>query len=237
MRAPPISKNVVIPAVAGALAVVGLAGIDWADSDFSAKLMQQTDETLRAFIDRSPGERMDALLLKGKAGKGKSGGMNSRRLAAGEEPEQRALGKIFDTPAEESVGEIIDTPAEAIAAPAFAEPALASAVGFPAPFGVPGGVPVGGIGTPIGGGGGGSGGGGGGGGSGGGGGGGSGGGGGDTGGGGGGGDNPGDMVGAIPEPTTWILMLLGLFSTAAEMRRRNASANRTGNGGMICATP
>ena len=288
MRTPTISYGVVIPALAGGLAILGVANVVWSDSDGAAKLMQQTDETLRAFVDRSPGERLDALLLKGKAdGKGKSGGMNSRQLAAGEEPQQRALGKVFATPAEEAVGDILDSPAQAIAPPAapeaFNAPALASALG---PIGIPGGIAVGGIGTPGTPGGGGGGGGGdtggggtggggtggggtggggtggggtggggtggggtggggtggggtggggtGGGGTGGGGTGGGGTGGGGTGGGGTGGGDGGEVVGAVPEPSTWFLMLLGLFSTAGAMRRRAASRLSDAAGRLPC---
>ena len=161
--------------------------------------MQEAASQLSGFLARSPGERTDADLVKGK-GKGKA----PQDVAVAEEPKERALGKVLDpiddvenipefSPAEEPV---------VLTVPEFAQQS-AIPTGFPGPL-LGGGGPI-----FVGGGGGGSGGGGGGGGSGG--------GGGGSGGGGGGGG--GGVTPAVPEPDTWMMMLLGMFMAGAALRR------------------
>jgi len=79
-----------------AASVLGFAVAGPEDSA-PARLLQQTSSALEEFLARSPGERDDTLLSKGKGkGKGKSGLMASREVPVGE-PEQEALGKVFES--------------------------------------------------------------------------------------------------------------------------------------------
>ncbi len=163
-------------------------------------LYAQTTDALDRFLGRSPGERTETDLLKGKVGKGPS--LTERLLgrpAGGAEPEQRALGKIFDTPPEESLNELgqapgpiaLGDPAPSDLLPLGSLGALPGGVGTP---GIPGGfgavlppptsstpgepVPPG-TETPT--------------------------------------ETP---VPAVPEPGTWAMMLIGFWLCAAAMRRR-----------------
>lgn len=77
-----------------------------------SSLLAQTSDAVGRFVERSPGERSATDILKGKFLKGKS---LLDRLAGGsgendDEPQQRALGKIFDTPVDEALGQLTDEP-------------------------------------------------------------------------------------------------------------------------------
>ena len=160
-------------------------------------LMAQTSDALDRYFGRSPGERSETDILKGKASKGPSltERLLGRRANGGGEPEQRALGKIFDTTPEASLGELADVPGPIdLAAPPSSEILPLGSVGG-APGGVGGPGTPGGIGvilppatstTP-------------------------------------GAAPPPDVdtpVAAVPEPATWAMMLIGFGLCAAAMRRR-----------------
>ncbi len=162
----------------------------------TARLYQQASSALDDYLNRSPGERDETALLKGKGkGKGKDGTMLSRAVPAGE-PEQEALGKVFDLP-ETLPDTLPDAVPAALVLPEFAAsqaPSLLSPGGL-FPFAPGSGGGGGGV---IGGGG--------------------------PGGGGPGGGNPGGgggpgPVGPVPEPSAWAMMLLGFFFTGSAMRR------------------
>ena len=165
------------------------------------RTLQNTGDAVNSFIGRSPGERGATDVLKGKTKRVASRIGKGRDVT---EPTQKALGKIFDKPV------------EGVASTATPQPvagALPETVEFVAPVaGLPAFASViPGVFTPvIGGGGGGSGGGG-------------------SGGGGGGGGGisvpppvP-PVVNAIPEPSTWALLLLGFAAVGASLRRTNAN--------------
>lgn len=163
-------------------------------------LFAQTTDALDRFLERSPGERTETDFLKGKASKGPSltERLLGKRVNTGE-PEQRALGKIFDTPPEESLKELAQGPGPiALGDPApsdllplgsiGAPPGSVSTPGIPGGFGAvvpppasttPGGPTPPGTETPT--------------------------------------EPP---VPAVPEPATWATMLLGFWLCAAVMRRR-----------------
>ena len=190
------NRKVVIPAALAALgsaSLVGYAVVGPRDSG-PARLYQQTASALDEYLNRSPGERDEEALLKGKgkgSAKGKSGAMASREVPAGG-PEQQALGKIFEAPGAEpealpgTESPVAETPlADALAA--NETPSVLAPGGF-----LPS-APGGGGGGTIGGGGG---------------------------GGGGGGVDPPPPPGPVPEPSTWALMILGFFFSGFAMRRR-----------------
>lgn len=165
--------------------------------------MQQAQESLDDFLNRSPGERSATLVLKGKGG-GK--GAVLAESSADDGPTEEALGKVFDFLGEEPGEELVDAlPSDGENPPALAMvPDVLVPEGFvpggPPPFGggfgggIPGGGGPGG-GTPPGG------------------------------GGGGGGGNP-PPVGAIPEPATWVLLIFGFMTCGAAMRRERAALRR-----------
>lgn len=160
-------------------------------------LMAQTSDALDRYLGRSPGERSETDLLKGKVSKGPSltERLLGRRANGGGDPEQRALGKIFDTTPEASLDELAEIPGplELDAPPASDLLPLGSVGGTPANVGAPG--TPGGIGTilppptattpsePV---------------------------------------PPGTEtpVAPVPEPATWAMMLIGFGLCAAAMRRR-----------------
>lgn len=178
------------------------------------KLLAQTTDALDRYLDRSPGERSETDLLKGKERKGTSlaDRLFGRRANSGGDPEQRALGKIFDTPPETSVRELGQTPGPIdLTAPPASDllplgvidgtpvgGGIGSAPGFPGGIGAflppgtsttPGGPTAPGDPTTPG------------------------------------GDTP---VAAVPEPETWALMLIGFgFCGALLRRRREHSTKRT----------
>jgi hypothetical protein len=158
-------------------------------------VLAQSSDALDRLTGRSPGERGETDLLKGKARR-IAERLLGRRINSGE-PEQRALGKIFDTPPEESINELSQTPGPL----ALTDPVptgllpLGDTGGTPTGSGgglpgFPGGistvVPPGTSVTPI-----------------------------DP-------TTPGvpPPVAAVPEPGTWVTMLLGFGLCAAALRRR-----------------
>lgn len=185
-------------------------------------LLAQTTDVLDRFIGRSPGERDEANLLKGKERKEKS--LTDRlfgRRANGGEPDQRALGKIFDKPPEDSIKELVP----GLPGPlALGDPVssgllpvgdIGAPVGGGTSTGFPGGIsavaPSGPGGTP-------------------------------------GGSNPGNPVpggptdpvvqppvAAIPEPGTWALMLIGFGLCGAVLRRRRKTLPAGSRSSPLCA--
>jgi hypothetical protein len=171
----------------------------------------QTSDAIDRFMGRSPGERGETDLLKGKARK-----IADRLLGrpAGDgEPEQRALGKIFDTPPEESLNQLAPAPDPA----PFAEPLPAAGTPLGSTGGVPGGtgggfpgfpggivpvVPPGPPVTPI--------------------------------------DPPTPPppppVPAVPEPGTWALMLIGFGLCGAALRRRKKAETEGTRSAARCAS-
>ena len=178
----------------------------------AGQAMLQTSNALKDFLGRSPGERGTTDLLKGKS---KSAGGDKQLARAEPTPVQRALGKIFDQPVEDvaSLGalppvvSLADEIVNAVA-PGSALPPLASGPGIFIP----------GTGSGGGGGGGGTGGG--------------------PGGGGGGGGGviitpppvP-PVINAVPEPSTWALLILGFGAIGASIRRANVTSRRA----KLCA--
>ncbi|MBE1526364.1 hypothetical protein GGC65_000820 [Sphingopyxis sp. OAS728] len=171
------------------------------------KLLAQTTDVLERFVGRSPGERDETDLLKGKKNRDEplADRLFGRRINGGGDPEQRALGKIFDTPPEDSIKELVDGPPGPLALgepvgsgiPALGDVGGGSSSGFPG--GISTVVPSGPAATP-------------------------------------GGPNPGNPtpggptdpgvtppVAAVPEPGTWALMLIGFGLCGAVLRRRRRS--------------
>lgn len=174
-------------------------------------VLAQSSDALDRFTGRSPGERGETDSLKGKA-RGLAERLFGRRSNSGE-PEQRALGKIFDTPPEEAINELSSTPGPI----ALTDPpptgllplgdtggtAAGSDGGQP---GFPGGIstvvpPVTSI-TPT-----------------------------DP-------TTPGvpPPVAAVPEPGTWVSMMLGLALCAAALRRRRRREAEGSAGASQCAS-
>ena len=154
--------------------------------------MQQASDDLQDFLARSPGERGLIIGSKGK-GKGVVFAGDPERAA-----EDEVLGKVFDLPEPETSDDIagLVPPAEKADVPlASAPPSVVVPGGFVPGFAA---IPPGGFGgTPPGG-------------------------------GGTGGTPPGNQppgggnppVGAVPEPSTWILMIVGFLFAGAGMRRQ-----------------
>src|SRR3546814_17805656 len=67
-------------------------------------VLAQSSDALDRYTGRSPGERGETDILKGKARR-IADRLFGRRVDSGG-PEQRALGKIFDTPPEDSINEL-----------------------------------------------------------------------------------------------------------------------------------
>ena len=174
-------------------------------TDAAGRLVENGSNAVQAFLGRSPGERGATNILKGKA----------KRALAKEDapigkpkPAQRALGKTFDDPLVSLVGPL--TPAPAVEfLPVDAAPAAPSipTLALTVPGGSGGFTPVGGGFIGGGGGGGGS---------------------------GGGGDGivppppaP-PPVAAVPEPSTWTLLLIGFAAVGASIRRSNKTGKLSG---------
>lgn len=173
-------------------------------------VLAQSSDALDRFTGRSPGERGETDILKGKA-RTIADRLFGSRINSGE-PEQRALGKIFDTPPEESINELSQTPGPI----ALTDPAptgllpLGDTGGAPAGSdsgspGFPGGIstvvpPATSV-TPI-----------------------------DP-------TTPGvpPPVAAVPEPATWASMLVGLGLCAAALRRRRRLGSEMTPGASRCA--
>lgn len=203
-----------VAGTAGIFAIVATAAL--LPDPSTSGVLAQTGDALNSFIGRSPGERDGAAILKGKAVRRAMS--NASALGRAVTPQQRALGKIFETPPEEEVAGLSADPIGPIALSDSALPAtsmdqLASGFGGgPATGGFPGGgiafsPSPGGLtgGTP---------------------------GGGEPGTGGPGGEEPGVggpdnpivnppvIVGAVPEPTTWAMFLIGFAAVGMAIRRR-----------------
>lgn len=189
--------------IAMAVAMLLLAAMSLTIPAFSGDagaLLAQTSDAISRFVGRSPGERDETDLLKGKTKKDRS--LVDRLLGKRDTdggPEQRALGKIFDTPPEEAVRQLggdtlgplaLDTPGDALPI-GDVGPAPRGFGGGPSGF--PGGIATVVPGSP-------------------------------------GGTTPGEppvdppgegpVVGAVPEPGTWALMIMGFAFCGAALRRR-----------------
>lgn len=186
---------------------IGIADAFARTSDVVAKTAQNSSNAVQAFLGRSPGERGATDMLKGKV---RPSVAENAKDAKGPTPSQRALGKIFDEPLQSLAGPISPAPAIAfLPLDAGNSAAALPATALPLPLGSGIFAPVVGGGF-IGGGGGGSPGGGGG-----------------NGGPGGGGDvivapAPPPIATAVPEPSTWLLLLIGFAAVGASVRRQNA---------------
>ncbi len=239
------NKWVIASAIAIALLAVGLTltnNAPWSPASTLSgaqqekSIAQRVTDTLNALIGRSPGEREVGRLNKMTKG-GKSAGPRGRANG----PTQRALGKVFDTPEGQArvlPGDdgldpgVIATPDEVLAQGPAGTGAGTPGIGIPgagvggpdfsgAPSPVLPGIGGGGgiIAPPgsIGGGGG-------------------------PGGGGGGGTPPVIVnppapgpVPAVPEPSTWAMLLLGMAACGAMLRRRPRKAGAANE--LSCETP
>ena len=176
----------------------------------AGRMIQQTSDALNSFIGRSPGERGATDILKGKA---RRAGLDNEGTPVSTNPAQRALGKIFDNPADNLIAASTPEPVVVSFPDGIFGAPIASSSGAVAPVtGGSGGGGGGGIGG-IGGGGGGIG-----------------------GGGGGGGAIAGPapvppVISAVPEPSTWALLIFGFGAIGASLRRANALSRRAG----LCA--
>ena len=174
-------------------------------TEAAERLVENGSNAVQAVLGRSPGERGATDIIKGKA---------KRALAKDDapigkaKPTQRALGKTFDDPLLSLAGPLTPVPVVEFL-PINATPAAASipALALTVPGGSGGFTPV--SGGFIGGGGGGGGG---------------------SGGGGGGGDGivPPPPVAAVPEPSTWTLLLLGFAAVGASIRRLKKAGKLSG---------
>ena len=218
-------------AVLLALSFVGFASTQWGrkvsaqlgvkDSiaqtvNAAGNAAKQTTAALNSFIGRSPGERGATDTIKGKAKR--LAKRNNDRLA------QRALGKIFDQPpTQRALGKIFDQPVDGAPELVSSQPSLAALPNEILPFtgpvsgvtspasGSPGIFVPSSLGNFIGG---------------------------STGGGG----SPETppvtppsvippIISAVPEPSTWILLLFGFGAIGASLRRTIATSKRAG----LCA--
>ena len=184
-------------------------------TDAAGRIVSNGSNTVQAFLGRSPGERGAVDILKGKV---TSKVAANDKPAGKPKPSQRALGKTFDDPLVSLAGPISPAPAVEFL-PLDAAPTSAGlpAVANSGPTGSGGFSPGFGGGGFIGGGGGG--------------------------GGGSGGDGTVPPVAAppvlppvaapVPEPSTWILLLIGFAAVGSSLRRKKAtdisSPERAGN--------
>ncbi|WP_033922460.1 PEP-CTERM sorting domain-containing protein [Sphingomonas sp. 37zxx] len=198
-------RRVAMALVAFSTLLIGYALLP---SDGKAFVTGQTQSVLSMLSLRSPGMRAEGNLL------------STKPVRAAAAPQQRALGKVFGEPNQRALGKVF-APPEDVAVfggePAFAppfQPGAANFAGLPAPVGA---APLG-VGGPGGGGGIANGGGGG---------------GGPGGGGGGGGGgvtdpvSPEPPVAAVPEPGTWLMMIIA-FGFSGFMLRRGRRMGRSG---------
>lgn len=195
-------------------AQIGISDTFAQTTDAAGRVVQNTSNAVQAFLGRSPGARGATDTLKGKA---------TPKLAqnatgtSGPKPAQRALGKIFDEPLQSLAGPIapaippvflpLDGESSAASLPAIALP-IPVGSGFFAPVvggGFSGGGFVGGGPGPI-------------------------------------GDGvlppappapPPPIATAVPEPSTWMLLLIGFGAVGASIRRAKAAqisgSRRAGN--------
>ena len=188
----------------------------------AGRVAQQTSEALDSFMGRSPGERGATDVLKGKTKRLAANKAKARvRGVPSVSPTQRALGKIFDKP----IGGVADglTPRPDVTAlpnevlafsgpiPGLAPTAIVGpGAGFVPTFGgSSGGAFAGGVGGGGGGGGGGV-----------------------SGGIGGGTAVPPvapGIISAVPEPSTWMMLLFGFGAIGAALRSAKAQSRRVGH--------
>ena len=171
-------------------------------TEAAERIVNKGSNAVQAFLGRSPGERGAVDILKGKA----KAMVSANDTPAGKpKPTQRALGKTFDDPLVSLAGPLSLAPAVEFV-PLDAGPSVAAlpAVALVGPVGSGGFPPGFGGGGFIGGGGG------------------------NSGGGGSGGDGflppttP-PVAAAVPEPSTWILLLMGFAAVGASLRRKKAT--------------
>lgn len=173
-------------------------------TDAASGIAEKGSDAVQAFLGRSPGERGATDILKGKAKRDLAQNIGTPGKS---KPSQRALGKIFDEPLESLVGPVSPSPAiEFLPLDAASTAASIPALALAAPIGSGIFSPFVGGGTS---------------------------GGGSIGGGSGGGGNSGGPGGgdgfvppaappiaaAVPEPSTWILLLIGFAAVGASIRR------------------
>ena len=169
-------------------------------TESAGRIVQKGSNAVQAFLGRSPGERGAVDALKGKA-KAKVAGND--KPAEKSKPAQRALGKVFDEPLVSLAGPLAPAPVvDFIPLDAGPSVAVLPAVALPGPVGSGGFSPSFGGGGFIGG------------------------------GGGGGGIAPPPpppppppsppVVAAVPEPSTWILLLMGFAAVGSSLRRNKA---------------
>lgn len=185
-------------------------------ADAAQRVAQNSSNAVQAFLGRSPGERGAVDALKGKA---KRDLATNTAKPAGEKPRQRALGKIFEEPLKSLAGPLAPSPVveflplEANSATSLLPVALSLPVGGGNFSPILGGGPTGG--GFLGGG-----------------------------GGGGGPDGPGTVLvpptappiaAAVPEPSTWVLLLMGFAAVGASIRRKNTARALTPERVGMCA--
>ena len=182
--------------------------------DAAERITQNGGIAVQAFLARSPGERGAIDILKGKAKRDLAENTNPTGKP---KPDQRALGKVFDEPLQSLAGPVAPAPAIQFL-PLDSNPAV-SALPAALPLSTGGGVfsPAF-AGIPVGGG---------------------------AVGGGGGSNGPGDVasppapppvVAAVPEPSTWILLLLGFAAIGASIRRKQSETGLASQRVGSCAT-
>ena len=225
------SAKIGLMATAGIIAVVGISSTPVGQrlfaeigisktfaqtTDAAARMVQKTSNAVQAFLGRSPGARGATDIMKGKA---KSKLAENTPPLGGSKPTQRALGKTFDEPLQSLAGPLAPAaPIEFLPLDTSSSGATLPAIALPIPVGGGFFSPVtGGFGGGIGG------------------------------GGGGGGDTPTPpppppppapppIAAAVPEPSTWMLLLIGFAAVGASLRRaksnQNSGSRRAGN----CAT-
>ena len=177
-------------------------------TEAAERIVKNGSNAVQAFLGRSPGERGAVDILKGKA---KAKVAANDKPAGKPKPSQRALGKTFDDPLVSLAGPISPAPAVEFL-PLDAGPSIAAlpTVALAGPVGSGGFSPGFGGGGFIGG--------------------------------GGGGGSGGDVsvpptlppvIAPVPEPSTWILLLMGFAAVGASLRRKKlthiSKPERAGN--------
>lgn len=196
-------------------AEIGISETFAQTTDAADRMVQKTSNAVQAFLGRSPGARGATDTLKGKA---KPKLAENTPAPSTTKPTQRALGKTFDEPLQSLAGPLAPAPPiEFLPLDTSSSGATLPAIALPIPIG-------GGFFSPV-----------------------TGGFGGGIGGGGGGGDTPTPpppapppplppIAAAVPEPSTWMLLLIGFAAVGASLRRaksnQNSGSRRAGN----CAT-
>lgn len=198
--------------------IFALLGVDaaWAGAtDAVEQLAQNGGNAVQAFLARSPGQRGTIDTLKGRT---KGDVEEDTKVPSGSNPTQRSLGKIFDDPLQSLAGPLVPAtapaveflPVDANSAPEFRPAALPIPAGAGVFAPVVGGLPSGG---------------------------------GSIGGIGSGGTGdiiappaPPVAVAAVPEPSTWMLLLMGFAAVGASLRRRKAVKVCTSDRAGKCAT-